>query len=98
MGPGATRNAASAAVDAVLSSILKGAQQEKLHITRFGTFETALRPARTAAHPITGARITVPTHTRLIFRPADELIKNVIGKKKGDGADLPPETAGSDAN
>lgn len=80
MGPGATRNAASAAVDAVLSSILKEAQQGKLHIARFGTFETVLRPARTAAHPITGESITVPPHTRLTFRPADELSKSITAE------------------
>lgn len=76
MGPGATRSAASAAVDAVLSSILEGAQQGKLHITRFGTFESVLRPARTASHPITGESITIPSHTRLTFRPARYLAEN----------------------
>lgn len=73
MGPGATRNAASAAVDAVLASILKLAQQEKLHIARFGTFETVHRPARSGAHPISGETITIPAHSRLTFRPSKGL-------------------------
>lgn len=77
MGPGATRNAASAAVDAVLSSILNAAQQEKLHIAHFGTFETVQRPARSGAHPITGATITIPAHSRLTFRPAKEFAKRL---------------------
>ncbi|MBR5213633.1 MAG: HU family DNA-binding protein [Akkermansia sp.] len=39
MGPGATRSTASAAVEAVLASILNGADNEKgVRITRFGTF------------------------------------------------------------
>lgn len=40
MGPGATRNTASAATEAVLLSILKATEQsDKLYITRFGTFQ-----------------------------------------------------------
>lgn len=70
MGPGATQKAASAAVDAVLSSILSAVQNEKIHIARFGTFETVHRPARTGAHPISGETITIPAHSRLTFRPA----------------------------
>lgn len=44
MGPGATRSTASAAVEAVLRSIQQASSQSnKLHISRFGTFE--LNPA-----------------------------------------------------
>jgi len=39
MGPGATRSTASAAVEAVLASIINGSADAKgVHITRFGTF------------------------------------------------------------
>lgn len=39
MGPGATRSTASAAVEAVLASIINGSSDAKgVHITRFGTF------------------------------------------------------------
>ncbi len=69
MGPGATQKAASAAVDAVLSSILTEVQKEKIHIARFGTFETVHRPARTGAHPLSGEAITIPAHSRVTFRP-----------------------------
>lgn len=75
MGPGATQKAASAAVDAVLSSILAEVQNEKIHIARFGTFETVHRPARSGAHPISGEPITIPAHSRLTFRPANNLMK-----------------------
>lgn len=48
MGPGATRNTASAATEAVLLSILKAASQsDKLYITRFGTFCINKRQALT---------------------------------------------------
>ena len=39
MGPGATRSTASAAVEAVLASIARGAAEEKgVRIQKFGTF------------------------------------------------------------
>lgn len=42
MGPGATRNTASAAVEAVLSSILATAQEDnKVRVPHLGTFEYA---------------------------------------------------------
>lgn len=75
MGPGATQKTASAAVEAVLSSILAQAQEEKIHISRFGSFETVHRPARTGAHPITGETITIPAHSRLTFRPSKNFLK-----------------------
>ncbi|MDO5470817.1 MAG: HU family DNA-binding protein [Akkermansia sp.] len=44
MGPGATRNTASAAVEAVLASIQQAADTStKLHIASFGTFEQDAR-------------------------------------------------------
>ena len=53
MGPGATRNTASAAVEAVLSSIEQAAHSApKLHVAHFGTFEVndkerlTFRPAK----------------------------------------------------
>ncbi len=53
MGPGATRNTASAAVEAVLTSIQLAAETDtKLHISHFGTFRSTpaekltFRPAK----------------------------------------------------
>jgi len=79
MGPGATRRTASAAVEAVLSSILLEAQREKLHISHFGTFETTERKARSGTNPANGAPLHIEAHTRLIFRPAKELSKTFSG-------------------
>lgn len=77
MGPGATQKAASAAVEAVLSSILSEVRNEKIHIAHFGTFETVQRPARSGAHPISGNPITIPAHSRLTFRPAKRLVSHI---------------------
>lgn len=80
MGPGATGRTASAAVEAVLSSILSESVHDKLHIARLGTFETERRRARTAVHPITGQPLPVAEHTRLTFRPSVELERSLAFK------------------
>ena len=47
MGPGATHSTASAAVEAVLSSIIKGASDAKgVCITRFGVFRKKERASK----------------------------------------------------
>lgn len=71
MGAGTTQATASAAVDAVLSSVLSAADEEKkVHITRFGTFEYADRPARRAYDINSGTMHEVPAARKLTFRPA----------------------------
>ncbi len=48
MGPGATLSTASAAVEAVLSSIIKGATDDKgVCVTRFGVFRKKERAGKT---------------------------------------------------
>ena len=72
MGPGTTRSTASAAVEAVLGSILSLTEQgERLHITRFGSFQRVRRPARRAFHIPSGEVQEVPEHERLTFTPAE---------------------------
>lgn len=71
MGPGATRSAASAALEAVLSSVLALTEGgERLQITRFGSFERKLRPSR-ISYDIPTARLTrMAAQSRLTFTPA----------------------------
>lgn len=70
MGPGATQSAASAAVEAVLASILKLTARERLHITRFGSFECRERSARRYYHIPRAELDTLPPRLRLCFQPA----------------------------
>lgn len=70
MGAGTTRNTASAAVEAVLASILMGAAKDKVHIAHFGTFETQYRPARQGFNINSASLTTYPPQSRLTFRPA----------------------------
>lgn len=59
MGPGATRSSATAAVNAVLSSIAHAADAPQgIRISGFGTFAVKLKSSETQ------------TTRRLIFRPA----------------------------
>ena len=75
MGAGTTQNTASAAVEAVLASILAAAAEEKVHIAHFGTFETLSRPAR-QGYDINSAGITTyPARARLTFRPSSDFLK-----------------------
>ena len=83
MGPGATRSTASAAVEAVLASIRLAAQQEKLHIAHFGTFEQVHRPARQGFDINTRAMRVIPEKTELTFRASSRLEDTVIGKAAG---------------
>ena len=83
MGPGATRSTASAAVEAVLASIRLAAQQEKLHIAHFGTFEQVHRPARQGFDINTRAMRNIPEKTELTFRASSRLEDAVIGNTAG---------------
>lgn len=83
MGPGATRSTASAAVEAVLASIRLAAEQEKLHIAHFGTFEQVHRPARQGFDINTRAMRDIPEKSELTFRASSRLEDTVIGKAAG---------------
>ena len=83
MGPGATRSTASAAVEAVLASIRLAAEQEKLHIAHFGTFEQVHRPARQGFDINTRDMRNIPEKTELTFRASSRLEDAVIGKAAG---------------
>lgn len=70
MGAGTTHATASAAAEAVLSSILAAAESDKVHITRFGTFEHAERPSRRTYDINTGKMTETAPTRKLTFRPS----------------------------
>jgi len=78
MGPGANRETASAAVEAVLSSILSAAKTEKVHVARFGTFEIQSRPAHRGFDINRSAPCTFPASARLCFRPAQGFLPHPL--------------------
>ena len=67
-------------IDAIFG-VLKGRleRDEKVMITNFGTFEVVRRAPRQGINPATGARMTIPSHQAVAFRPAPLLQRHVNG-------------------
>ncbi|MGH3274575.1 MAG: HU family DNA-binding protein [Streptosporangiaceae bacterium] len=77
------KKTATEAVNAVLDTIQTAvAKGDKVAITGFGVFEKAVRPARTARNPATGAAIKVPKTSVPKFRAGADFKAMVNGDKK----------------
>jgi DNA-binding protein HU-beta len=69
LGAEATKRSAEEALDAVLSSILKGIKSSsKVQIVGFGSFEVKSRAARTGRNPKTGESMQIPASKSLGFK------------------------------
>jgi DNA-binding protein HU-beta len=76
------KKTAAEAVNAILETIQKTvAKGDKVAITGFGVFEKAVRPARTARNPATGAAIKVPKTSVPKFRAGADF-KAMVNKKR----------------
>ena len=71
--------AVNAVLDTIQATVAKG---DKVAITGFGVFEKAVRPARTARNPATGASIKVPKSSVPKFRAGSDFKAIVNGDKK----------------
>ncbi|HKB30601.1 MAG TPA: HU family DNA-binding protein [Streptosporangiaceae bacterium] len=71
--------AVNAVLDTIQATVAKG---DKVAITGFGVFEKAVRPARTARNPATGAPIKVAKSSVPKFRPGADFKAMVNGQKK----------------
>jgi DNA-binding protein HU-beta len=71
--------AVNAVLDTIQSTVAKG---DKVAITGFGVFEKAVRPARTARNPATGASIKVAKSSVPKFRAGADFKAVVNGEKK----------------
>src|SRR6202034_1910771 len=71
--------ALNAVLDTSQAAVAKG---DKVAITGFGVFEKAVRPARTARNPATGASIKVPKSSVPKFRAGADFKAIVNGEKK----------------
>jgi DNA-binding protein HU-beta len=77
------KKTATEAVNAVLDTIqVTVAKGDKVAITGFGVIEKAVRPARTARNPATGAPINVAKSSVPKFRPGADFKAVVNGDKK----------------
>jgi len=76
------KKTATEAVNVILETIQKTvAKGDKVAITGFGVFEKAVRPARTARNPATGAAIKVPRTSVPKFRAGADF-KAMVNKKR----------------
>jgi DNA-binding protein HU-beta len=76
------KKTAAEAVNVILETIQKTvAKGDKVAITGFGVFEKAVRPARTARNPATGAAIKVPKTSVPKFRAGADF-KAMVNKKR----------------
>lgn len=74
LGAEATKRSAEEALDAVLSSIVKGIKSgNKVQIVGFGAFEVKTRAARTGRNPKTGESMQIPASKSLGFKPSSSL-------------------------
>ena len=55
------------AVAAITAALCEG---EQVRIAGFGTFTVANKPERVRRNPATGKEVTVPAHTKVVFKPA----------------------------
>lgn len=73
---GLTKQAAKAALDATLESIEQAlANEDKVQLIGFGTFQVVEKEARTGINPRTKEKIQIPARKVVKFKPAAELGK-----------------------
>jgi DNA-binding protein HU-beta len=69
---GQTKVAISAAVEAIMETIIESvAQAESVTLSGFGTFEPKQRRARTGRNPRTGVEVPIPPKMVPVFRPGN---------------------------
>ncbi len=74
---GLKKKDAAAAVDAMISSIVKSIKEgNKVQLSGFGTFETKTRGARTGRNPKTGEPVVIPESTYPVFTASKALKKS----------------------
>lgn len=74
LGTDATKRAAEDALDAVISSIVKGIKTSgKVQIVGFGSFEVKSRAARMGRNPKTGESMQIAASKSLGFKPSASL-------------------------
>ena len=80
---GLTKGEAAEIVDKIFDT-LKGSLVDgrRVKIQNFGVFEVTPRQGRTGVNPTNGAKIYIPAHKGLSFRPAPRLKKEVDDPKK----------------
>lgn len=81
IGPGVTKKDCAAVVDGFLNAVKQTlADENRIELRGFGTFEVRYRDARTARNPRTGEPVEVPPRTVPVFR-ASKLWKEKVAEE-----------------
>lgn len=87
IGPGVTKKDCAAVVDGLLNAMKQAlANENRIELRGFGTFEVRYRDARMARNPRTGDPVEVPARAVPVFR-ASKLWKEMVA----DRADWPED-------
>lgn len=71
---------AMAMVDAVNDEIIKSvANDDRIEIRGFGTFQSRTRATKNGYNPTTGENIVLPAGKTILFKPSRELTKKMNG-------------------
>jgi DNA-binding protein HU-beta len=74
LGNGASKVATERALEAVLTAVKRGLKRDKeVSLVGFGTFATAVRPARRGFNPHTKQPMKIPAMRTIRFKPGTEL-------------------------
>ena len=77
-----SKRVATDAIDAIVAAITRSvANDEKVSLTGFGSFEKRLRAPRTARNPQTGQKIRLPATSVPMFRPGRDF-KDAVARTK----------------
>lgn len=81
IGPGVTKKDCASVVDGFLNAVKQAlANENRIELRGFGTFEVRYRDARTARNPRTGEPVEVPPRTVPVFR-ASKLWKEMVAEE-----------------
>lgn len=81
IGPGVTKKDCAAVVDGFLNAVKQTlANENRIELRGFGTFEVRHRDARTARNPRTGEPVDVPARAVPVFR-ASKLWKELVAEE-----------------
>ncbi|MCQ2365638.1 MAG: HU family DNA-binding protein [Akkermansia sp.] len=75
LGPNASKQDATLALNASLNAIIKSVAHEKVQIVGFGTFQAKVRAPHKGRNPRTGESIQIPASRSVSFKPAAALKK-----------------------
>lgn len=71
---------AMAMVDAVNEEIINAvANDDRIEIRGFGTFQSRTRASKTGYNPMTGQNMLLPANRTILFKPSRELTKKMNG-------------------